>query len=93
MDRTTLTRILEACEGVTGKDDTYEAGEHQRLTFYLGRPGDAMVVSDVVSCVNGAHFVKLVVRDDGTALYVEHDSVAAVSVRPPKGTGRRPGFA
>lgn len=52
-----------------------------------------MVVSDVVSCVNGAHFVKLVVRDDGTSLFVEHDAVAAVSVRPPKGTGRRPGFA
>jgi hypothetical protein len=85
--------VLEACDGISGKDEAFEAGENVRLTFYVGSGSDAMVVSDVVNVTNGPHFVKLVLREDGTQLYVEHDAVGAVSVRPPKGGSRKTGFA
>ena len=31
-----------------------------------------MVVSDIVTVTNGQHFVKLVLREDATAVFIEH---------------------
>ena len=81
MDRTTLGRILESADGVlTAKGDRYEVAEGHRISFYLGDVGEAMIVRDVATCVNGEHFVTLVHREDSVSLF-----------RPPPGRRTRPG--
>lgn len=93
MDRTTLGRILESADGVlTAKGDRYEVAEGHRISFYLGDVGEAMIVRDVATCVNGEHFVTLVHREDSVSLFVEHSLIRAVAATPSKSGGRRPGF-
>lgn len=93
MERSTLARILSSAAGVTAaKEDRYEVAEGHKLSFYLGEVGEAMIVRDVATCVNGEHFVTLVHREDGVSLFVEHAMIRAIAATPSKSSGRRPGF-
>ena len=93
MDKAILRSILGAAEGVTLEDGSYQVSEKHRVTFYVGQPGQAMVISDVASCSLEDHFVTIVSRETGAAVYVEYESIHALSDRPPAvETSRRAGF-
>lgn len=95
MDRTTLTRILEHAEGISGSGHKFEVAEKHRVTFYIGEPGEAMTVADVAVCsLTEDSFLVLTTRDSSTTYYVEYSSVVAIANRPPtEEFGRRAGFA
>ena len=93
MEASTLARILDAADGVTGGDSKYEVDENHRVTFYLGRPGQAMEARDVEAIAVSEGFIALTRRDEEGVLYAPTAEVAAVSVRRAKtGEGRRTGF-
>lgn len=95
MTRQTLAKILEAAEGIAAADGgRYEVADKHRVTFYIGRPGQAMAVSEVAACALEDDFVRVVTREHGTSLFVEYDAVHAVADRPPKDREeRRAGFS
>ena len=100
MNRTTLERILDHAEGISrengGSKDASEFGiqEGHRVTFYLGRPGQAMEISDVSQCVLHEDFVEVSERESDNTSYIEYDAIHAVAAKPPKGEARRrAGFA
>lgn len=93
MDKAILRSILGQAQGVTADGSAYEVAEKHRLTFYIGRPGQAMVVSDVASCRLEDHFVAIVSRESGATIYVEYETIHALSDRPPApDLSRRAGF-
>jgi len=93
MDASTLARILEAADGVTGGESRYEVADDHRLTFYLGRPGQAMEAREVLTIELGEGFVAITRGDDEGTLYAPIDTVAALHVRRAKTEeGRRTGF-
>ncbi len=93
MEANTLAKILDAADGVTGGAERYEVAEDHRVTFYLGKPGQAMEARDVATIAVGDGFLALTRRDEEGTLYAPLTEVAAVSVRKAKtDEGRRTGF-
>ncbi|NOY92143.1 MAG: hypothetical protein GXP55_13175 [Deltaproteobacteria bacterium] len=93
MERDTILRMLSRVEGVELSDDAFEVAEGHGLTFYLGGPGDAMVVREIHSGVFDADFVELV-TEDGEHVYSPLDSISALATKPPRDApSRRAGFA
>ncbi len=98
MERDTILRMLSRVEGVELSDDAegghaFEVAEGHGLTFYLGGPGDAMVVREIHSGVFDADFVELV-TEDGEHVYSPCAAVSALATKPPRDApSRRAGFA
>lgn len=94
MKRATLKSILDQAEGIDSVDGGYEVADKHRVTFYIGEPGDAMVVSDIVRVRLSDDFVAVTSGDSGATTYCQDDSIQAISTRPPKPKQeRRAGFA
>ncbi|MBX3250826.1 MAG: hypothetical protein KF901_26850 [Myxococcales bacterium] len=93
MERSTLARILTQATGVKGEADTWQTEEDHRLTFYLGQPGQAMIVANVAKVRFDEEFIQLTrVGRDGE-LFVTYDAVHGLGVVLPEGErGRRAGF-
>ncbi|MEO0326690.1 MAG: hypothetical protein AAF447_27345 [Myxococcota bacterium] len=94
MEPSILTRILAAAPGVQDAGDArFTVEDGHRLTFYLGQPGQAMVLGDLASVSLHEGFVALEKREGGGTVFVALDHVHAVAARPPKGDGvQRTGF-
>lgn len=93
MDQTILRKILDSAQGVSLVAGAYEVSEKHRVTFYVGRPGQAMVIADVASCRLEEGYTSIVSRESGTTIYVEYEAIHALSDRPPTAeTSRRAGF-
>jgi hypothetical protein len=89
-----LEQILGRIEGVERKDHGYAVGEDHHLSFYVGQPGQAMVVSDVIRCHLHEEHVELLTRETHTTVFVACEDIHAVTARPPKeDEQRRAGFS
>lgn len=97
MNRSTLENILDRASGVTRAEKNgseFGVEEGHRVTFYLGRPGQAMGISDVQRCRLHDDYVELFSGETETVTFVEYEAIHALSAKPPKGEpGRRAGFA
>jgi len=94
MTRDVLIQVLSAAVGVEQKSDSFEVGEGHHVTFYVGQPGQAMVIGEIASGTLQEGFVEVVVRETHTTTFLDYDAVHAVATRPPKEEEkRRAGFA
>ncbi|MCS6798784.1 MAG: hypothetical protein NZ898_09675 [Myxococcota bacterium] len=93
MTREILASILARAPGVEGRKNRFEIAEGHELTVYVGRPGQAMQLGEVGSCILEEGFVEVRARDERLVAFVRYDDVSVVAVRPPRaGVSRRAGF-
>ena len=94
MERPTFEAMLEAASGVERDGDEYTVAEGYSLSVYIGDPGQAMEVSEVVGLRLQAAFCEATSREHHTVYFVEYSSLHGICVRPPSGGGgRRAGFS
>lgn len=83
MEHVTLAQILAHAPGVELKGNTYETAKGHRLSFYIGRGGQAMVLSDILKVELQEGFVRLERKKGDGVLYFDVTVVQGVAVRPP----------
>jgi hypothetical protein len=95
MERPTFEAMLEAATGVEREGNEYTVTEGYSLSVYIGDPGQAMEVSEVVGLRLDAAFCAATSREHNSVYYVEYSSLHGLCVRPPSGVGggRRAGFS
>jgi len=95
MERPTFEAMLEAATGVERDGNEYTVTEGYSLSVYIGDPGQAMEVSEVVGLRLDAAFCAATSREHHSVYYVEYSSLHGICVRPPNdaGGGRRAGFS
>ena len=94
MERETLEAMLAAAAGVEHDGTRYTVADGYRLSVYVGKPGQAMEVSEVVGLELKDAFCELKSSEHSTSYYLEYSSLHGVAVRPPAGAGgRRAGFS
>ncbi len=94
MERPTLEAMLEAAAGIDRDGDNYTVAEGYRLSVYVGEPGRAMEVSEVVSLQLNDVFCEAASGEHNVVYFVEYNSLHGLSVRPPSGSAaRRAGFS
>lgn len=93
MERPTLEAMLDAAIGVERDGDSYAVAEDHGLSLYVGQPGQAMEVSEVVSLELHPSFCEATSREHNAVYLLEYSSLHGLCVRPPSGGGgRRAGF-
>jgi hypothetical protein len=93
MERPTFEAMLEAAIGVERDGATYTVADDYSLSLYIGKPGQAMELSQVARLRLNAAFCEATSREHSTVYYVEYSSLHGLCVRPPSGGGgRRAGF-
>ncbi|HJL06227.1 MAG TPA: hypothetical protein RMH85_20560 [Polyangiaceae bacterium LLY-WYZ-15_(1-7)] len=93
MEASTLAHILGAAPGITETKGTFEVEEGHRVTFYLGQPGQAMIVRGIVRVRLEDEYVHLGREGDGE-LFLTYGAVHGVGVQPPEEAAkRRAGFS
>ena len=93
MERPTLEAMFKAATGIDRNGDRYTVTEGYRLSVYVGEPGQAMEVSEVVSLQLNDVFCEATSAEHGSVYFLEYSSLHGISVRPPSGSGaRRAGF-
>ncbi len=86
--------MLEAANGVERDGNEYTVAEGYNLSMYIGKPGQAMEVSEVAGMRLDDAFCEATSREHHTVYYVEYSSLHGLCVRPPTGSGgRRTGFS
>ncbi len=86
--------MLEAATGVERDGSEYTVADDYSLSVYIGRPGQAMEVSEVAAIRLDEAYCEATSREHGSVYYVEYSSLHGLCVRPPKGGGgRRAGFS
>ena len=86
--------MLEAADGVERRGDEYGVAEGYSLSVYIGEPGQAMEVSEIVKLKLGQAFLEAMSREHNSTYFVEYSSLHGLCVRPPSGGGgRRAGFS
>jgi hypothetical protein len=94
MERPTFEAMLEAAAGVEGNRSEYSVAEGYSLSVYIGRPGQAMEVSELASLKLEDAFCQATSREHNTVYLMEYSSLHGLCVRPPSGGGgRRAGFS
>lgn len=94
MERPTLEAMLEAAIGVARKGDVYTVAEDHGMSVYIGEPGQAMEVSEVVELKLHDAFCEATSREHHAVYFVEYRSLHGLCLRPPSGGGaRRAGFS
>lgn len=92
MTREMIERALARMDGATVDGDSFELGEAHHVTFYLGGPGDAMVVRGVSGGAFAEDLIDLV-TEDGERVVAPLESVSALSQGAKGASSRRAGFA
>ncbi len=93
MDRSTLARILEEADGITGKESVFEASSGHQLSFYLGQPGQALVLTEILKVHLHQGYVQLDRKPTEGSVFLDYEAVHGLALRPPDEVrGRRPGF-
>jgi len=86
--------MLDAATGVERDGSKYTVAEDYSLSVYIGKPGQAMEVSEVAALSLNEAFCEATSREHGTVYYVEYSSLHGLCIRPPSGGGgRRAGFS
>lgn len=94
MERPTLEAMLETATGIKREGNVYTIAEDHGLSVYIGQPGQAMEVSEVVALELHAGFCEATSREHDAVYFVEYSSLHGLCVRPPSGGGgRRAGFS
>lgn len=95
MTRDVLRKILSRAPGAEKTKDSFAISKEHHLTFYLGEPGRAMVVSDIEQVVlDDDDFLEASAREEASTIYIPYDVIQAVALRPPKKeSDRRAGFS
>ena len=94
MERPTFEAMLEAANGVERDGNEYTVAEGHTLSVYIGEPGQAMEVTEVVAVRLDAAFCTATSREHNAVYCVEYSSLHGLCVRPPSGGGgRRAGFS
>ena len=94
MERATLEAMLDAAIGVDRDGEQYKVREGYRLSLYVGQPGQAMEVSEVLAVRFGTRFCEATSGEHRAVYYLEYNDLHGLSVRPPSGgAGRRAGFS
>ena len=95
MERPTFEAMLEAATGVEREGNEYTVTQGYSLSVYIGDPGQAMEVSEVLGLRLDAAFCAATSREHNSVYYVEYSSLHGICVRPPSGVGggRRAGFS
>jgi hypothetical protein len=76
MERPTFEAMLEAAIGVERDGSEYTVAEGYGLSVYIGKPGQAMEVSEVVGLRLDAAFCEATSREHSTVYYVEYSNRA-----------------
>ena len=84
MESVTLAQILSHAPGVDLKGNTYETAKGHRLSFYIGRSGQAMVLSDILKVQLHDGFVQLERKKADGVLYFDVSVIHGVAIRPPE---------
>lgn len=94
MERSTFEAMLEAAAGVERDGDDFTVEDGYSLSVYIGQPGQAMEVSEVVKVRVDGVFCEATSREHQSVYYLEYSSLHGICVRPPSGGGgRRAGFS
>ncbi len=94
MKRSTLVQVLERFPSKKDSKERYEPAAEHLWSVYVGQPGQAMVVGDVVAITPEEEFVEIETKDTGARLFVTYDAIHGISDRPTTPTAeRRAGFA
>ena len=94
MERPTFEAMLDAATGVEREGNEYTVTQGYSLSVYIGDPGQAMEVSEVVGLRLDAAFCAATSREHNSVYYVEYSSLHGLCIRPPSGGGgRRAGFS
>ena len=94
MERPTLEAMLQAAIGLERKGDVYTVAEDHGLSLYIGEPGQAMEVSEILTVKLHATFCEAAAREHNAVYLLEYRSLHGLCVRPPSGGGgRRAGFS
>ncbi|MEM9189207.1 MAG: hypothetical protein AAGF12_08530 [Myxococcota bacterium] len=93
MTRDIVRQILTEADGVSGKGDQFSAAEGHRLQFYLGQPGQAMVLRQVTECTLADSFAALKTKEPTGELFIDYEAVHAIGTQQEKEPeARRTGF-
>jgi hypothetical protein len=94
MTRDLLQSILGRTPSVEETKKAFETKEGHELSFYLGTPGQAIVVGEVKRIVLEAQHVEIGAGDRRT-FYVPYESVIGLSAKTPReaDSPRKTGFA
>ncbi|MDH4281942.1 MAG: hypothetical protein OEV36_04770 [Myxococcales bacterium] len=94
MERPTFEAMLAAADGVERKGDEYTVVEGYSLCVYVGKPGQAMEVSEVGRLRLDAAFCEATSREHHSVYFLEYNTLHGLCIRPPAGSGgRRAGFS
>jgi len=86
--------MLAAAAGIDQNGADYTVAEGYRLSVYVGEPGQAMEVSEVLSLGLREAFCEVTSGEHSAVYFVEYRSLHGLSIRPPSGGGaRRAGFS
>lgn len=83
MQRETLELILSRTHGTERTADRFVTREAHELTVYVGRPGSAMALQNVLSITLADAHVEIEVKERGT-FYTAYDAVHALLDGPRK---------
>lgn len=91
MDRTLLQQILDAAPGFQKTDEGYVAGDEHRASIYLGKTGQATLLTDLVRIQLHDTHIEAEAKDR-TLHFVVYEPVLGLSVRRPRQDVPRTGF-
>ena len=80
MKKETLLKILERAAGLTKDGGCFRSQNGHNIAFYLGEPGNAMVINGVQTVIVEAEHLEIVAKSS-TTLYVTYEAVHALSVK------------
>ncbi len=94
MERDTLEAMLAGAAGIDRDGDRYTVADGYRLSVYVGKPGRAMEVAEVLDLELRERFCEFKSSEHSASYYLEYKSLHGLVVRPPAGGGgRRAGFS
>jgi hypothetical protein len=90
MQRETLEAILNRTSGLSRAEGRYRAVDEHEVAVYVGKPGSAMALQNVLGLALLDTHVEIEVKDRGT-FFTAYDAVHAVLVGPRKERASRGG--
>ena len=101
MNRDTLEKILQrmvasgslAQDGDADGGERFEIQEGHRVTFYIGRPGQAMQIEDIGALQLLETHLELASKDGASTSYLQFDALHAVKATASERSSRRAGFS
>lgn len=89
MEKEIVQTILERAKGCQKDDSGFKTKQGHQVAVYLGKPGSAMIVSEVKNIVLNHGFLEISSKNQ-TVVYASYDSVHAISdkIEPTKRSSR-----